>query len=93
MEANYYLFCLQHNADVKLTDHEGRTCISYINYSSNLQSDSNNANVSILRNLLLNSGCPDTSNLNGKSNNCAGTLSSKQTNYLPPLDKLQSSVI
>lgn len=83
----------QHNADVKLTDHEGRTCLSYVNSNPKLPPDSSSStNYSVLRDLLINSGCPDTNGLNGKSNNCAGTLS-RQKNSIPSLDKLPSSVI
>ncbi|KAK7576100.1 hypothetical protein V9T40_012386 [Parthenolecanium corni] len=84
---------LWHNADVKLTDHEGRTCLSYVNSNPKLPPDSSSStNYSVLRDLLINSGCPDTNGLNGKSNNCAGTLS-RQKNSIPSLDKLPSSVI
>ncbi|XP_065217924.1 centaurin-gamma-1A isoform X1 [Planococcus citri] len=82
---------LWHNADVKIVDHEGRTCLSYV-HNAKPQSDSNGASVAILKDLLINSGCPDSNNFNGKSNNCAGTLS-RQKNHVPPLDKLPSSVI
>ena len=44
-----YCFCLQSNANVKLLDHEGRTCISY----------ARNSGVTELIDLLLNNGCPD----------------------------------
>lgn len=81
---------LWRNADVSVIDHEGRTCLNYLN-SGLKPSETNGSNVTVIRDLLLNSGCPDT-NVNSKSNNCAGTLS-RHKNHLLTLDKLPSSVI
>lgn len=89
---------LQHNANVKAVDQDGRTCLAYARAAASIaaaKSQTNSiAEVSAaasrgLVELLLSYGCPEVSNVPG-----SGTLPRRRgSQVLPSFEKLPSSVI
>lgn len=92
------LFFIQHNANVKSVDQDGRTCLAYARAAASIaaakSTNSVNAEVCLatsrgLVELLLSYGCPEVSCVPG-----SGTLPRRRgSQALPPFDKLPSSVI